>query len=322
MKIVVTGATGFVGAALLTKLAKNVDDQIVGTTRRYGFPLTPNVGYVTVGEASQHENWRMALADADVVVHLAARAHVLKDHASDALAEFRSVNVEGTLALARLSVSAGVKRFVFVSSIGVNGQHTDGIPFDETSPPAPEADYAVSKLEAEVGLRALLQESAMELVVIRPPLVYAGNAPGNFGRLLKLVASGVPLPFASVLNERSLVALENLVDFVDLCIRHPAAAGELFLVADGVDVSTVDIIRYLAEGMGRKPRLVPFPDCALRWGAGLVGKRNMYQQLCKSLVIRTNKAHDVLEWNPPVSPENALRAAGLHFRLRRNVTAD
>ena len=183
---------------------------------------------------------------------------------------------------------------------------------------APHADYALSKLEAEQGLRELVQGSDMQLVIIRPPLVYAGDAPGNFQRLLKLVASGVPLPFALVDNRRSMIALENLVSFIGLCVEHPAAANELFLISDGTDVSTPQIISNLAKGMGRNSYLWPLPDSLMRWGASLLGKQAMYSQLCGSLAIDSRKAQNLLGWRPVVSAADALQQAGREYLSLNN----
>jgi len=314
MKILVTGVTGFIGQSLVDRLAVNQDYCIWGTARRAGVKAPKRVSVIPVGDVCSSTNWSRALQDVGVVVHLAARAHVLGDSSLDPLAEFRSINVEGALTLARQALDAGVKRFIFISSIGVNGSYTSDKPFNESSIPAPHADYAISKLEAEQGLRVLLKGSDMELVIIRPPLVYAGHAPGNFARLLKLVACRVPLPFSAVRNTRSMIALENLVEFITLCIEHPAAANELFLVSDGVDVSTTDIICYLAAGMSLKAHLLPVPNFLIRYGASLLGKQAVYTQLCGSLAIDSSKARDLLGWSPQVTPEQALFKAGQDYQ--------
>lgn len=263
--------------------------------------------------------WRSTVAKQDVLVHLAGRAHMLRDAVEDPLLAFRNVNVEGTLNLAKLARDNGVKRFVFISSIGVNGAHTVGRAVNEESMPAPHAEYALSKWEAEQGLWDVVRDSGMELVIIRPPLVYAGHAPGNFGRLLKLVAARIPLPLGSIRNQRSVIALENLVRFISLCVDHPAAANELFVISDGQDVSTPQIIQYLAQGMYNKSsRLFPMPQTWLRTGARLVGKSNMYSQLCDSLVIDSSKARELLGWRPVVSTHDGLKKAGYDFLNSRS----
>lgn len=313
MNILLTGATGFIGRCLVKLLSENILINVVGVSRVSQHENSPRIRYVQMPDMQSTNDWNHAIDGCEVVIHLAGRAHVLQDSSSDPLAEFRAVNVQGTLTLARQAMTAGVKRFIFISSIGVNGSHTTDKPFDEHSVAAPHADYALSKLEAEQGLRELVQGSDMQLVIIRPPLVYAGSAPGNFQRLLKLVASGVPLPFALVDNRRSMIALENLVSFIGLCVEHPAAANELFLISDGTDVSTPEIIYNLAKGMGRNAYLCPLPDSLMRWGASLLGKQAMYSQLCGSLAIDSRKTQNLLGWRPVVSAVDALQQAGREY---------
>src|SRR5690606_27541224 len=229
-------------------------------------------------------------------------------------------NVEGAIQLARLAQNAGVKRFVFLSSIGVHGSHCDGLPFTETSPMSPHAAYAVSKWEAETALWDVVNGSGMELVIIRPPLVYAGHAPGNFGRLLRLIARGVPIPLGGVTNSRSMIALENLVDFIDLCTRHSAAANETFVIADGVDISTPEIISNIAHGMNMHARLVRVPLPHLRAATLLAGKSGLYTQLCKSLTVDASKARTKLGWRPVIGTPEALRQAGMEFACMHNTS--
>lgn len=309
-ELFISGASGFVGRYLC--------EQLIGKSYfLHALVRKPYVGVAGVqyhlGNLDDVNNTLVALQNVACVIHLAGRAHVLNDSSHDPLAEFRAVNVQGTLTLACQAMAAGVERFIFISSIGVNGSHTTDKPFDEHSVAAPHADYALSKLEAEQALRELVQGSDMELVIIRPPLVYAGGAPGNFQRLLKFVASGVPLPLALVDNRRSMIALENLVSFIGLCVEHPAAGNELFLISDGADVSTPEIIGNLAKGMGRNTCLWPLPDSLMRWGASLLGKHAMYSQLCGSLTIESRKAQDLLGWRPVVSPADALQQAGREY---------
>lgn len=315
--VFITGATGFVGRVLVKQLLANMTYELNLLVREEIAPFDAAVNQIVI---PRHNSFggRLPLDGALAVIHLAGRAHILNDKFDSPLSEFRRVNVQAMLDLARQSIAAGVKRFIFISSIGVNGSQTNSGSFRECSPPHPIADYAISKFEAEQELRSLTSGSPMELVIIRPPLVYAGHAPGNFRRLLKLVSTGMPLPFASVLNSRSMVALENLVDFVSLCIRHPAAANELFLVADAQSVSTVEMMTYLAEGMGVRQRLFPMPDILLRTGASLLGKQAIYSQLCGSLVVDSSKAQELLGWAPPVSTFDALRQAGRDYIALRN----
>ncbi|VFR64564.1 UDP-glucose 4-epimerase [plant metagenome] len=312
MKVLVTGVTGFVGKETVRALIAK-GHTVHGAVRREGVDMPACEAMHVVGDIGAMTDWRAALQGVDAVVHLAARAHVLNESHDSPLTLFRAVNTQGTLALARHCLDAGVKRFVFVSSIGVNGAHTETAPFRETDVPNPAADYALSKLEAETALKDLLAGSSMTLVIVRPPLVYAGNAPGNFRRLLGLVDSGIPLPFASIDNRRSMVALENLADFLTVCVSHSQAANQLFLIADGTDVSLPQILRSLAEGMNKAPRLLPFPGALLSLGASMVGKAALYRQLCGSLIVDASHARSLLGWQPIIGTEEALRRAGRDF---------
>lgn len=314
MRVLVTGATGFVGRGLIRACVDSGGVDVVAALRNAQGDAEPHVDAVIIGDISDAaNNWGSLLEGVDVIVHLAGRAHVVGEAHAGALAKFRAVNLEGTTALARQARDNGVKRFILVSSIGVNGARTIGNPFWESSTPAPHADYAVSKLEAEQALCQIAQGSTMEWVIVRPPLVYGAQAPGNFGRLLKLVSSGLPLPVASLQNSRSMIARENLVHFLLLCITQPAAANQLFLISDGIAMSTPEIITHLAVGMGMKPRLLPCPPVLMRWGARLIGRQSLYTQLCESLVIDSSKANSLLEWLPPLSPDLALQKCGREF---------
>lgn len=311
MKILVTGANGFIGQALCGSLQQ--DHQVRASLRQ------PNISpfcvdQVVIGDITTDTTWHKALEGIDAIIHLAARAHVLNETHVDPLTEFRKTNVEGTLNLARQALLAGVKRFVFISSIGVLGAETHAHPFSEASKADPQADYAVSKLEAELALKQLVEGSAMALVIIRPPLVYGANAPGNFGRLLKLVSSNLPLPLGAIHNQRSMVSLDNLVDFIQLCLTHPNAANHTFLIADGTDVSTTELIKLLANGMGRATLLLPIPVKLIKIAASLLGKKNLAQQLCGSLQIDISKAQNMLGWMPPVSANNALILTGKQYQ--------
>ena len=311
-KVLLTGATGFVGSQLLVNLLERGCHSVVVASRSDHASVSHRCQVFNLGEFGAHTLWHEALVGVDCVVHLAGRAHVLAREAN-ALELFRESNTEATLNLARQAAAQGVRRFVFISSIGVNGALTTDHPFSETSDPAPHADYAVSKLEAEMGLMQLSKNTEMEVVIIRPPLVYAAHAPGNFRRLLKLVHSGIPLPFGRVNNSRSMIALENLVDLIAVCVGHPAAANQVFLASDGVDFSTGQIIDLLAKGMGKKTRLVHLPVSFLRVPAKLLGKQGVYTQLCGSLQIDSSKARQLLGWVPPVLAEAAMIRAGQEF---------
>ncbi|MFJ4373774.1 NAD-dependent epimerase/dehydratase family protein [Pseudomonas japonica] len=315
MRVLVTGAKGFVGRAVFERLQADASITVTGAVRSLPAEEPSAGSYFAIGDMGPDTDWSIALDGVDVVIHLAARAHILNDTNSDPLSAFRRTNVEAALALARSAIEKGVKRFVFISSIGVNGNVTDAVPFSESSVPAPHADYATSKYEAEEALKQLMSGSSMELVIIRPPLVYAAHAPGNFRRLLKLVASGLPMPFGMVKNQRSLVALENLADFIITCAGHPAAANELFLISDDEDVSTAQMLRLLAEGMGKKQVLLPVPSAVLGGLAAAAGKKNLYIQLCGSLQVDSSKCKRLLQWTPPVSVRQGLLEAGREYRL-------
>ena len=307
MKILVTGASGFVGGALVQQINGLHDIQVL--TRKPIDLLTPDVQQLVAANifaADLPEN-------IDVIIHLAGRAHILNEQTTDPLSEFRKVNVEGTLELARQALEKKVKRFIFMSSIGVNGSVTLQQPFTEDAIPQPHADYAVSKLEAEQELKKLFAGSETELVIIRPPLIYAAHAPGNFARLLKLVASNLPLPFAGTNNKRSFVALENLVDFIQTCIEHPNAANQTFLVADQTPISTRELVQYLKQGMGKPVRFIYIPQSLMKLGAVCIGKSKLYEQLFESLEVDTTKAQKLLGWTAPLSTQQAMLQAGQNY---------
>ncbi|MFG5861349.1 UDP-glucose 4-epimerase family protein [Metapseudomonas sp. CR1201] len=312
MRVLLTGATGFIGSGLLQRLLQDGLHLPVAAIRRPSADLHSDVPCIHVGELSLNTDWSVALTGADVVVHAAARAHVIKESSSDPLAEFRSVNLDGTLALANQAALAGVKRFVFISSIGVNGNQSFR-PFKVDDTPNPVEPYAISKLEAELGLRRLTAETGMEVVIIRPPLVYGPQAPGNFARLINIVAKGIPLPFGAIHNQRSLVSLDNLVDLIVTCIDHPAAANQTFLVSDGEDLSTTELLRRMGAALGKPARLLPVPSWLLEAGAVMLGKKALYQRLCGSLQVDISKTRELLGWEPPISVDAALRKTAKHF---------
>jgi len=307
MVILVSGATGFIGSAVISRLSRSSQVTLRPVVRNGGNHF-PAKSHVIVVDDFSNADWSNTLKGVDVVVHLAARAHVLKESASQPLEMFRKINLKGTLNFAQQSVSAGVKRFIFISSIGVNGNQNN-IPFSENDAPNPAEPYAVSKYESELGLREIARATDMEVVIIRPPLVYGPNAPGNFGRLLKWVKKGVPLPLSAIYNKRSLIALDNLVDFIVLCIDHRAAANQTFLVSDGKDLSTTELLHGVALAMGKKARLFPVPMGLLNLGATLLGKKALFQRLCGSLQVDISKSRQLLGWNPPITVEEGLRRA-------------
>ena len=315
-KVLVTGANGFVSSALVAHLARHAGYQPIAAARRIDYPLPQGVEFQPIANLGNEDEWRPACTGVEVVVHAAARVHLLNERAEDPLAAYRSINVDASLAIARAAASAEVRRFVFVSSIQVNGRETSDAGFDETNVPRIETPYAQSKLEAEVGLREIAAQTGMEIVVVRPPLVYGSGGAGNFERLLRLIASGLPIPLGLVRNRRSAIARENLVDFLTLCCRHPKSANELIVISDGEDFATPDLIRLLARGMNRHARLVPVPTPVLRLAAQFVRRPELFRQLCGSLAVNSAKAHALLGWQPPIPAAAALTAAGAAYANR------
>ncbi len=308
MKVLTTGSTGFVGKSLLSAL--DAKQYLISTTRRAHSDCDSCFDSQVVSNIDASTNWSHALTGADAVIHLAARVHIMRDTTRDQLAEFRRVNMYGTINLARQAAAIGVRRFIFLSTIGVNGNSTPlGTAFSENDAPYPHDPYSASKYEAEVGLRAISKSTGMEIVIIRPTLVHGSKAPGNFGRLTRLVAKGLPLPLASINNRRSLVGIDNLVNFIVTCLEHPSAANETFLVSDGEDLSTPDLIRRMAHAMNCPARLLPVPESVLMAAAAMLGRRDMAQRLCGSLQVDISKARELLEWNPPISVDEGLRRA-------------
>ncbi|MEQ1557909.1 MAG: SDR family oxidoreductase [Methyloglobulus sp.] len=306
-KILVTGANGFVGSALCDSLREQ-GINVIAAVRRSAYENEYEVGSI-----SALTDWIPALEGCNTVIHLAARVHVMNEKNINPLAAFRAVNVDATINLARQAAQCNVERFIFISSIGVNGAETFSEPFSELSKPQPHSDYALSKFEAEEGVKDICAQSSMKFVIIRPPLIYGSSAPGNFKSLLKFVQKGLFLPLSLVKNQRSMVALDNLVNFIKVCIEHPKAANQTFLVSDGESISTPQLIRLLSLCMGKPARLFPLPVCILKLGAFLLGRKVMYQQLCGSLQIDITKAQDLLGWIPPVHMNDGLHDAAERY---------
>ena len=329
MRLAVTGADGFVGRHVCrTALARGIAVRPIvrdeTCAERFGGLCTCASSPVVVGDIGPSTDWTAALDGVDAVVHLAARVHVMDEAAEDPLEAYREINVHGTEHLARSASAAGVSRFVFVSSVKVNGESTTGrAPFSERDVPAPEDPYGVSKHEAEQALARVGAETTLETVVVRPPLVYGPGVGGNLSRLLGMIAGGRPIPLGSVRNRRSLIGVENLADVLVLCSMHPAAAGRTFMVSDGDDVSTADLVRRLAEGMGRPSRLVPVPLFLLKSGLGMIGKSEVYDRLAGSLEVDASVVRTVLDWTPPVPVRQGLLDTAAWFRDERfSRTAD
>jgi nucleoside-diphosphate-sugar epimerase len=307
-RLLITGASGFVGQSVCQQAVCH-GLLVNGALRRRG-EVPKSVNPFVVGEINEATDWNSVLRDVNAVVHLAARVHVMHDTAADPLTAFRAVNVDGTLNLARQAAAAGVKRFVFVSSVKVNGEFTpSGQSFNEADIANPQDAYSQSKHEAEQGLRQLSADTGMEVVIIRPPLVYGPGVKANFAALMRAVQRGWPLPLGAVHNQRSLVALDNLVDFIITCIAHPQAANQTLLVSDGQDLSTTELVRGMAQAAGVHARLLPVPVWALQAGASLLGKGDAVQRLCGNLQVDISKARTLLGWVPPVSVQEGLRRA-------------
>ena len=265
-------------------------------------------------DIDDEEKWLETIGDSEVIIHCAGRAHILNDKAESPLKEFRVANVEFSIKLANYAIKKEVGRFIFFSSLGVNGPATKNIAFTENMKPNPVHDYAVSKLEAEEALRLLFKDTGIELVIIRPPLVYSHNAPGNFRRLLKLVKTGLPLPFRGINNRRSLVSIDNLVSFVEYCCEHPKAADEIFLISDDEVVSTACILSCLYKGLGKKEVIFYFPEFIIVSMFYLLGLRAIYKKMFSNLEVSNLKAKQTLGWKPVENTYSALEELGKHFR--------
>lgn len=303
IKIMVTGAGGFIGNSLCE------------TLNCYGFEVISAVrasknlalNEMVIGEIDLHTNWKYLLNQVDVVIHLAARVHVMHDNNRDSVSLYRDINVNATENLARQSALAGVKRFVFVSSIKVNGELTNAEPFNESHIPEPQDPYGISKWEAEEMLRRIGNETGMEIVIVRPPLVYGPGVKANFYNLLKLADKSVPMPFGSINNSRSMIYLGNLVDALIQCATHPKAANQAYLVSDGKDVSTPELVDMIANAMKKPSRVFRFPIPLMRLAAALIGKTSMVDRLTQSLVIDSSKIRNNLTWTPPYTMSQGIQ---------------
>ncbi|TDK52822.1 UDP-glucose 4-epimerase family protein [Pseudomonas moraviensis] len=316
--ILVTGSSGFVGRSLIDTLVTNSQHQVGALVRSLPVSLDDRVTYHPLSDFSDITAQHAALENVQVIIHLASRVHVMDETESDPLAAFRTVNVGHTLKLARSAAQAGAKRFIFVSSVKVNGEGTAlGRPYRETDTPQPADAYGISKMEAEEGLRSLANETGMEVVIIRPVLVYGPGVKANFASMMSWLRRGVPLPFGAIHNQRSLVALDNLVDLMLTCISHPAAADQTFLVSDGEDVSTTQLLQKLGTALNSPARLLPVPERMLVAGATLLGRKALSQRLCGSLQVDISKARSLLGWEPVLTLDQALRKTAEEFNNER-----
>jgi nucleoside-diphosphate-sugar epimerase len=306
--ILVTGSSGFVGQAL-TKILLHTGHDVRGVARTSTKGLAePNFEFVPIDDFSKVANWQTLLANVDTIVHTIARVHIMDDKVINPLDEFRKLNVQATINLAAQAAAKGVKRFVFISSIKVNGESTqDEKPFLETDNTVPSDPYGLSKLEAEQGLLAIAEQTKMEVVIIRPPLIYGPEVKANFANMMRWVKLGVPLPFGNVGNKRSLIALENLIDFIIRCIEHPRAANEIFLISDGQAVSTTELMQKVAKAFGKKERLIPIPVSLMKFTASLLGKQALAIRLFGSLEVDSTKARNLLDWQPVITIDEQLK---------------
>lgn len=303
MNVLMTGASGFLGSHLFESASQS--HNIALLTRKKVSILTKPIQHV-VGQFSSDTNYANSTKNIECIVHVAARAHVINEQAYDALSLYREVNTFATLSLARQAANDGVKRFIFISSIGVNGV-SNTLPFKHSDKPNPTEEYAISKYEAEVGLKEIAENTGMEVVIIRPPLVYGKNAPGNFGTLLKVAEKNLPLPLGAINNQRSFVAVDNLIDLIITCIDHPNAANQIFLVSDDQDISTSNLLKKLTLAVGKKPWLLPVPVSFLKFAASIFGKRAAVERFSSSLTVDIEHTKQILNWKPPITLDEGVR---------------
>lgn len=314
MRVLLTGASGFVGRAVQARLLSDAKHELRSAFREIPSQLPAGLQACLAPTLGPDGDWSQAVEGVDAVIHCAARVHVMDEQAADPLAEFRQANVEGTLCLARQAVAAGVRRFVFVSSIKVSGEQTQpGQPFRADDAPQACDPYGISKREAEDGLLAMAAETGLEVVIVRPPLVYGPGVKANFRSMMRWLNKGVPLPLGAIDNRRSLVALDNLVDLLVHCIEHPAAANQRFMVSDGEDVSTSDLLRRLGDALGSPARLIPVPQPWIESLSRLIGREDLSRRLCGSLQVDISKTCSLLDWAPPVSLDQALAITAAHY---------
>jgi nucleoside-diphosphate-sugar epimerase len=314
--ILITGSTGFVGTVLCRRMLREglqVTAAVRNLSSRSLLPEEANI--VNVGPISPMTTWTSALNGANTVVHLAARTHAMRELSKDPLQAYRSINVEGTERLARSAAVSGVKRFIYISSVKVNGEGKDE-PYTELATPAPEDAYGISKWEAEQTLRRIEAETGMEVVIIRPTLIYGPGVKANILALLKIVKRGFPLPLGNIHNRRSLIYVGNIVDAIAVCAAHPEAAGQTYMVSDNEDVSTPELIKCVAQAQGRKPRIFPFPESLLRLAGSVIGRESTIDRLFRSLTVDTSKIRRELGWKPPFTMQEGMTETAKWFLNR------
>lgn len=308
-KVLVTGSNGFLGKALVNQLGKLKNHQIRCVIRSR-IKAKNSEKYVLIKNIDGNTDWSNALEAQTTVIHTAARAHVMKENTNDQIDLYRSTNVEGTLKLAQQAAVMGVKRFIFISSIKVCGEHSkEGMAFSQHDMPNPQDAYGRSKLEAELGLMEINKKTKMEVVIIRPPLIYGSGVKGNFSQLMKIIQRGIPLPFGSINNKRSLIGLDNLIDLIVTCIDHPNAAGQTLLASDGQDLSTTELLSCLAQALDMKPRLIKIPQKLLMNLLKLLGKEDVSQRLFGSLQVDITRTRELLDWSPPFTVAECMHKA-------------
>lgn len=318
-KILVTGGQGLIGGSFTARASAQGWKVRISTRRKFiatDYPLE----YFQTTDLGPETDWAAPLQGIDTVVHCAARVHIMRETQVEPLAAFRAANVQGTLNLAQQAAAAKVRRFVFMSSVKVNGERTqDGQTFTEDYTPDPQDAYGISKHEAELRLRQVAAATGMEVVIIRPPLVYGPGVKANFLALMRWLWRGIPLPFGAIHNKRSFVALDNLVDLIVTCIEHPAAANQTFLVSDGEDLSTTELLRRMAEALNVPARLLPLPQVLLELGFAMARKNDLAQRLCSSLQVDITKARTLLNWDPPLSVDEGLHRTAQWFLHEKKV---
>lgn len=311
-RVLVTGGGGFVGSALIDRIVRDGCFEISTSVRTER--QIPGVRTYQVPDIDATTSWSAALEGVDVVIHTAARVHVMHDSANEPLTEFRRVNVEGTLNLARQASASGVRRFIFLSSIKVNGESTEpGRPFKPEDTPCPTDPYGISKMEAELALLALAKQEEIEVVIIRPVLVYGPGVKANFLNMMHWLSKGIPLPLGAIHNARSLVGIDNLVDLIVTCVNHPAAVNQTFLVSDGEDLSTTQLLNKISNVLQKPLRLIPVPPWLLEFVARLMGKGDFSKRLCGSLQVDISKTRELLNWSPGTSVDQGLTNTVRYF---------